>query len=49
MCLKNYIAALYNINVQENISDFLKSFIKGDWRNCYTQVNDVARGPLMQM
>lgn len=34
MCLKNYIAALYNINVQENISDFLKSFIKGYWRNC---------------
>lgn len=34
MYLKNYIAALYNINVQENISDFLKSFIKGYWRNC---------------
>lgn len=36
MCLKNYIAALYNINVQENISDFLKSLIKGDWRNSYS-------------
>lgn len=34
MYLKNYIAAVYNINVQENISDFLKSFIKGYWRNC---------------
>lgn len=34
MFLKNYIAAVYYINVQENISDFLKSFIKGYWRNC---------------
>lgn len=48
MCLKNYIAALYNINVQENISEFLKSLIKGDW-GTLTQVNDVVRGPLMQM
>lgn len=36
MYLKNYIAAVYNINVQENISDFLKSLIKGDWRNSYS-------------